>query len=81
MKQNSCSIVDEVAKSPCIGFDELDCAIESFGTGVVDSVPTVVEQTSLMAPEHLDYFFDRLQTTAHGVVGPCVKETFGSPRE
>ena len=29
-----------------------------------------------MPSEHFDYFFDRLQTTSHRVVGPCVKETF-----
>ena len=80
MKQNSRSIIGEVAKSPRIGFDELDCAIESFSTGIVDSVLTVVEQARQMSSEHLDYFFDRLQATAHGVIGPCVKETFCSPR-
>jgi hypothetical protein len=44
MKQNSRSIVNEVAKSSGVSFDELDCAIESFSTGVIDSVFTVVEQ-------------------------------------
>ena len=80
MKQNSCPIIGEVAKPSGVGLDELNSAIESFGAGIADSVPTVVEQTGLMAPEHPDYFFDRLQTAAHGVAGPCVKETFGRPR-
>ena len=79
MKQDSRSIVGEVAKSSCICFDELNGAIKSFGACVAYSVPTVVEQTSLMASEHLNYFFNRLQTTAHGVTGPCVKEAFGRP--
>lgn len=79
MKQNFRPIVDEVTKSTRISFDELDCVIESFGTGVADSVLTVVEQADLMAPEYLDYFFDWLQTTAHSIVGPCVKETFWPP--
>ena len=47
-----------------VGFDELNGAVESFGASVVDSVLTVVEQTDLMSPEHPDYFFDGLQTTA-----------------
>ena len=68
MKQKSRSIVGEVAKSSGVGFDELNGAIESFGAGVAYSVPTIVKQTGLMTPEHLDYFFDRFQTTAHGVV-------------
>jgi hypothetical protein len=80
MKQNPRAIVVEVAKSARVCFDELNGAIESFGAGIIDSVLTVVEQTSLMAPEHLDYFFDRIQTTAHGIIGPSVKETLGSPR-
>src|SRR5450755_2513343 len=80
MKQNSCSIVGEVAKSSGIGFNELNSAIESFGAGVADSVLTIIEQSYLMAPEHLDDLFDWLQTAAHRVVGPGVKETFGSSR-
>lgn len=36
MKQNSCSIVGEVAKPSGVGLDELDCAIESFGTSIVN---------------------------------------------
>ena len=78
MKQNSCPIISEVAKPSGVSLDELDSAIESFGAGIAYSVSTIVEQTSLMAPEHFDYFFDRPQTAAHSVVGPCVKETFGS---
>ena len=79
MKQYSCSIVSEVPKPSGVGFDELNGAIESFGTGVAYSVLAVVEQTGLMAPEHLDYSFDRLQTTTHGVAGPGIKEAFGRP--
>src|SRR5487761_2694043 len=79
MKQNSCAIVGEVANAPGIGFDKLDCTIESLSAGVVDSMFTVVEQTGQMSSEHLDYFFDRFQTTAHRVVGPCIKEAFGRP--
>jgi len=41
MKQNSRSIVGEVAKPSGVGFDELNRAIESFGAGVADSVPAV----------------------------------------
>ena len=80
MKQNSRPIVDEVAKSSGVSFDELDCAIESFGAGVVDSVFAVIEQASQMSSEHFDYLLDGFQTTAHGVIGPRVKETFGSTR-
>ncbi len=77
MKQNSRPIVDEVAKSSGVNFDELDCAIESFSAGVVDSVFAVVEQARQMSPEHPDYLLDGFQTTAHGVVRPCGEETLG----
>ena len=77
MKQNSRSIVGEVAKPAGVGLDELDRAIEPFGAGVTDSVFAVVEQTRLMSPEHPDHFLDRLQTTAHGVVRPSIEEAFG----
>ena len=77
MKQNSCSIVGEVAKPTGVGLDELDRAIEPFRAGVADAVFAVVEQTRLMSPEHPDHFLDRLQTTAHGVVRPCDEETLG----
>ena len=80
MKQNSCTIVSEVAKSSGVGLDELDRAIESFSAGITDSVLAVVEQTRFMTPEHLDHFFDRFQTAAHRVVRPCVKEAFGRTR-
>ena len=68
MKQNSCSIVSEVAKPSGVGLDELDRAIESFGTSIADSVAAIVKQTLLMPPEHLDHFLDRFQTTAHRIV-------------
>lgn len=80
MKQNSRPIVDEVAKSSGVSFDELDCAIESFSAGVVDSVFTVVEQARQMSPEHFDYLLDGFQTTAHGVVRPCGEETLSRSR-
>ena len=76
MKQNSRPIVSELPKSSCVGLDELNGAIESFSAGIADSVSAVIEQTRLVASEHLDYFFDRLQTTSHGVVGPGIKESF-----
>ena len=79
MKQNSCPIVGEVAKPSSISFDKLNGTIKPFSAGVADSVPTVVEQTGQMSSEHLGYLFDRLQPAAHGVLGPCVKETFGGP--
>src|SRR3989338_5250351 len=80
MKQNSRPIIGEVAKSSGVGLDKLDRAVESFSASVVDSMLTVVEQTSQMSPEHLDHFFDRLQSATHGVVGPCVKETLSRTR-
>ena len=75
MKQNPCAIVCEVAKPARIGLDELDGAVEAFSTGVADSVLTEVEQSLFMTPEHLDDFFDRLQTTSHRVVRPDFKES------
>ena len=45
MKQNSCFVVDEVAKPTGVGLDELDGAIETFSTGITDSVLTEVEQS------------------------------------
>src|SRR3990167_6815328 len=77
MKQNSCPIIGEVAKPSGVGLDKLDRAVESFSASVVDSVLAVVEQASQVPPEHLDHFFDRLQSATHGVVGPCVEETSG----
>jgi hypothetical protein len=80
MKQNSRSIVDEVAKSSGVSFDELDCAIESFSAGVVDSVFAVIEQARQMSSEYFDYLLDGFQTTAHGVVRPGVEETLSGSR-
>ena len=80
MKQNSRSIITEIAKSSGVGLNELNCAIESFGTGVADSMSTVIKQSILMSSEHLDDFLDRLQSATHGIVGPCVKEPFCSTR-
>ena len=68
MKQNSRSIIGEITKFSGVYFDELNGAIGSFGAGVAYSVPTVIEQSGLMASEHLDYFFDRLQMTAHSII-------------
>src|ERR1035437_10457112 len=78
MKQNPCSIVGEVAKPTRICLDKLDGTIEAFGTSVADSVLAEVEQSLLVAPEHLDYFFDWLQLAAHCVVRPSFEEAFGS---
>ena len=77
MKQNSCPVVGEVAKPTGVGLDELDSAVESFSTGIADSVLTVVKQTSLVTAQHLDHLFDGLQSTAHRIVGPGIKEAFG----
>ena len=75
MKQNSCPIVGEVAKPTGIGLDELDGTVETFCTGVTDSVLAVVEQSFLVAPEHLDDFFNRFQLAAHRVVRPGYEES------
>src|SRR4030067_513360 len=80
MKKNSRPIIGEVAKPSGVGLDKLDRAVESFSASVVDSVLAVVKKASQLAPEHLDHFFDRLQSATHGVVGPCVKETLGRAR-
>jgi hypothetical protein len=80
MKQNSCAIVDEVTKPTGIRLDELDCAIESFSTGIVDSVFAVVEQSRQMPSEHFDRFLDRLQPAAHGIACPGIEESSGCSR-
>src|SRR3970282_287495 len=80
MKQNSCAIVDEVTKPTGIRLDELDCAIESFSAGVVDSVFAVIEQPLQMPSKHLDHFLDRLQPTAHGIACPIIEESPGCSR-
>jgi len=41
MKQNSCPIVGEVAKSSGVSFDDLNRAIKPFGSSIVDSLLTV----------------------------------------
>ena len=46
---------------------------------ILPIIDLYVKINSLMTPEHLDYFFDQLQSTAQGVFGPNVKETFGRP--
>src|SRR5665647_251203 len=78
MKQNPCPVVGEVAKPARIGFDELDGTIEAFCTGVADSMLAIVQQPFLVASEHLDYLFHRLQTTPHRVIRPGFEEAFGS---
>ena len=78
MKQNPCPVVGEVAKPARIGFDELNSTIEAFCTGVADSMLAVVEQSFLVAPEHLDYLFHGLQTTPHRIIRPGFEEAFGS---
>jgi hypothetical protein len=77
MKQNPCPVVGEVAKPTGIGLDELDCTIETFRTGIADSVLAEVEQPFFVAPEHLDNLFDGLQLAAHRVVRPGLEEAFG----
>ena len=77
MEQNPCPVVREVTKPTGIGFDELDCTVEAFRTGVTDSVLAKVEQPFFVAPEHLDYLFDWLQLAAHGIVRPGLEEAFG----
>ena len=77
MKQNSCAIVGEVTKPTGVRLDDLDRAVESFGTGIADSMLAVVEQPFLMPSEHLDHFLDRLQTAAHGIARPGIKESLG----
>ena len=77
MKQNPCPVVGEVTKPTGVGLDELDGAVESFCTGIADSVLAVVKQTGLVAAQHLDHLFDRLQSAAHCIVGPGIKEAFG----
>ena len=77
MKQNSCPVVCEVAKPTGIGLDELDGAVETFCAGVTDSVLAEVEQSLLVAPEHLDDLFDWLQLAAHRVVRPGFEEALG----
>ena len=74
MKQNSCSVVREIAKPSRISLDQLDCTVEAFCTGVTDSVLTEVEQPVFMTPEHLDYPFDRVKLAAYGIIRPCIKE-------
>ena len=49
MKQNPCPVVGEVTKATGIGLDELDSAVEAFGTGIADSVLAEVEQSLLVA--------------------------------
>src|SRR5450759_4245576 len=78
MKQNSCPVVREVAEPARIGFDELDGTVEAFCTGVADSMLAVVEQSFLVAAQHLDDLLHRLQAAPHGVVRPCLEEAFGS---
>ena len=78
MKQNPCPVVGEVAKPTGVGLDELDGAVESFSTGIADSVLAEVEQPRLMTAQHLDDLLDGLQSAAHGVVGPSSEEPFGS---
>ena len=76
MKQNPCPVVGEVAKPTGIGFDELYGAVESFGAGVADSVLAEVQQSFLVAAQHLDDFLHGLQAAPHRVVGPGFEETF-----
>ena len=40
---------------------------------------TEVEQAGLVTAQHLDHLLDRLQSAAHRIVGPGIKESFGRP--
>jgi hypothetical protein len=75
MKQNPCPVVGEVAKPTGIGLDELDGAVETFRAGIADFVLTEIEQPRLLTAQHLDHLFDRLQSTAHRVGRPGIKES------
>ncbi len=77
MKQNPCSIVPDIAKPACIGFDQLDGTVEAFSIGVADSMLTVVEQSMFVSAQHLDDLLDRLQATSHRVIRPSIEEPFG----
>ena len=77
MKQNSCPVDSAIAKPTGVGLDEWDGAVEALGAGTADVVLAEVEQSRLMAPEHLDNFLDRFELTAHGVVAPSNEEAFG----
>ena len=77
MEQDPCPVVGEVTEPTGIGFDELDCTVEAFRTGIADSVLAKVEQPFFVAPEHLDNLFDGLQLAAHGIVRPGLEEAFG----
>ena len=72
MKQDSCAIVFEVTKPTGVRLDDLDRTIEPFGTAIANPVFAVAKQPFLMPSAHLDYFFDRLQTAAHGIARPGV---------
>jgi hypothetical protein len=77
MKQNPCPVIGEVTKPTDIGLDELDGAVETFRAGIADFVLTEIEQPRLVTAQHLDHLFDRLQSTAHRVGGPGIKESLG----
>jgi hypothetical protein len=73
MKQNSCAVIRKAPKAPCVGFDQLNGAIEAFSASVADLVFAVGKQARLVSPEHLDHIFDRLNATAHRMPTPSVK--------
>ena len=77
MKQNSCPVVGEVAKSTRIGLDELDGTVEAFSASVADSVLAEVEQPFLVAPEHVDDLLHRLQATPHCIIRPGFEVALG----
>ncbi len=77
MKQNSCLVAGEVATPTGIGLDGSDGAVESFSTGVSDSVLAEVEQASLVTAQCLDHLFDALQSALHRMVEPGIKKPFG----
>ena len=74
MEQNPCPVVREVTKPTGTGLDELNGAIEAFGTGVADSMLAEVQQPFFVAPEHLDDLFD----CCYSIVRQGLEEAFGS---
>ena len=71
MKQNSRPIVTEIAQAARLScLDELDGAVEAFGTGIADAMQTVVEQPGFMTPEQAHHFLDMCDDFApHNLYG------------
>lgn len=78
MKQDSCPIVGKVSKAASVSLDGLDHAIESFGAGVADPVPAIVEQTGLMTSEHLDHFLTGSRRLRMALFAQASKKRFAA---